>query len=604
MPQPHVHRVILLAGVVIVLCALIAAPAWADNPAQRENARAGTGDWQLANPAANREIEGYASHTSVNRGESLSLFVNTAEPSYTIDVYRMGWYGDAGARLILGGVRRAGVRQPMPEQDPATGLIECDWADPYVLTVDDPDDPTNWVSGVYLAKLTAGTSGKQSYIIFVVREDARPSEYLFQASVTTYQAYNNWGGKSLYAFNSTDGRPARKVSFDRPYAISPNPLAASGHGAGDFLTTNSVPPADPASPAGWEYNMVRWLEREGYDVTYSTSLDTHADPALLRRHKVWLSVGHDEYWTWGMRANIERALAEGVSLAFFSGNVSYWQIRFEPGRSTRAPNRTIVSYKDGAPREDPYALDGDPANDHLVTVRWREPPVNRPEEALIGVMYDGNPVDQDIVIGDEAHWVLSGTGLRAGDRLPGLLGYEADRRFGYAPSGTAVVAHSPYQAGQDTFYADMTVYRHPSGASVFAAGSIQWSWGLDDFNAPRLRGPRLHPAARQIARNVLARLAGDVFPAAVLRAPDHGRAGVPVPFDAGASSDPDGKITGYRWTFGDGQGSEGLRAEHVYERPGVYQAALTVTDDRGAASRAAAEIRIGPRRADAEAARP
>lgn len=604
MLHPCVHRVILLVGLAGTLYIIAAMPAWADNPVQRENARAGASDWQLTTPAANREIEGYASRTSVNRGESLNLFVNTAEASYTIDVYRMGWYEGAGARLILGGIQRTGRRQPMPDQDPATGLIECDWTDPYVLTMDDPNDPTKWVSGVYLAKLTAGTSGRQSYIVFVVREDARPSEYLFQASVTTYQAYNNWGGKSLYAFNSADGRPAHRVSFNRPYAISPNPLATSGNGAGDFLTTNSVPPTDPASPAGWECNMVRWLEREGYDVTYSTSLDTHADPTLLLAHKVWLSVGHDEYWTWEMRVNVERALAHGVSLAFFSGNVSYWQVRIEPSRSAREPNRTIVSYKDEAMREDPYALDGDPTNDHLVTVRWREPPVNRPEEALIGVMYDGNPVDQDIVIRDETHWVLSGTGLRAGERLPGLLGYEVDRQFGYAPSGTAIVAHSPYQVGQDTFYADMIVYRHPGGASVFAAGSIQWSWGLDDFNAPRLRTPRLHPAVQHMTRNVLARFAGDVFPSAVLRAPGHGGAGAPVPFDGGGSSDQDGRIVSYRWTFGDGHEGGGVKTEHVYERPGLYRVVLTITDDRGAASCATADVRITQPRTDGGDARP
>ncbi|MES4785340.1 MAG: hypothetical protein C4294_05415, partial [Nitrospiraceae bacterium] len=357
----------------VFFSAFCSAPVEAANPIQLENLRPGTAAWQLTQPAEYGEIEGYASLTSVNRGGQISFFVNTAEPFYTIDIYRMGWYGGAGARLVRGGITRKGIQQSIPSPDPLTGLIECNWTDPYVLITSNPADPSDWLSGIYLAKLTAGVSGKQSYIIFAVREDDRPSDYLVQSSVTTYQAYNNWGGKSLYQFNSV-GSPARKVSFNRPYVGSENPLAARGNGAGDFLTNNSVPPKDPASPAGWEYNMVRWLEREGYDVTYSTNIDTHANPMLLALHKAWLSIGHDEYWSWEMRANIERARDRNVGLAFFSGNTCYWQIRLEPSPTTGEPNRTIVAYKDEALREDPYALDADPTNDHFITSRWREPP--------------------------------------------------------------------------------------------------------------------------------------------------------------------------------------------------------------------------------------
>src|SRR5690348_6729637 len=258
-----------LAQTVLLVCLLL--PTWsgAATRIELENARPGTSAWQLTNPAEFGEIEGYASLTSVQRGRQVKLFVNTTDASYSIDVYRMGWYGGAGARLVLGSVHRSGTHQQIPEPDPETGLIECDWTDPYVLTTANPADPTDWLSGIYLAKLTTA-GGKQSYIIFVVREEERASEYLFQSSVTTFQAYNNWGGKSLYQFNSV-GRLARKVSFNRPYAPSENPIAAFGSGAGEFLTNNS--PGDRISSAGWEYNLVRWLEREGYDVTYSTNID-------------------------------------------------------------------------------------------------------------------------------------------------------------------------------------------------------------------------------------------------------------------------------------------------------------------------------------------
>jgi hypothetical protein len=363
------------------------------------------------------------------------------------------------------------------------------------------DDQEDWVSGIYLVKLTASTSGAQAYIIFVVRDDTRTSDFLFQSSVTTYQAYNNWGGKSLYDFNSVRGR-AYKVSFNRPYAISSNPAAAYGNGAGDFVTNNAVPPTDGSSASGWEYSMVRWLEQEGYDVTYSTNVDTHSDIWLLRRHKGWLSVGHDEYWTWQMRANVEGARDRGVNLAFFSGNVCYWQIRLEPSILTGEPDRTIVSYKDDAPMCDPYARP-ELGKRHLMTVRWRDQPVNRPEESLIGVMYDGNPIDGDIIISTSDHWSMQGTELQAGDRLPRLLGYEADRSFGNAPADTTILAQSAYMFEDRPHLAHMASYSLPTGTTVFATGTIQWSWGLDDFNAPHLRKSSLNPHAQQITRNVL-----------------------------------------------------------------------------------------------------
>ncbi|HSE58889.1 MAG TPA: N,N-dimethylformamidase beta subunit family domain-containing protein [Nitrospiraceae bacterium] len=502
------HPCSRLAGLLLRLTwslFLMQVDVWAEtNPVQRENARPGTTEWRLTNPALHREIEGYASLTSVNRGHPIKFYVHTQDRFYRLEIYRMGWYGGAGARLVHGPVTLRGISQPMPSMDPQTGLVECAWQDSYLLVAGNGTDQEEWVSGIYLAKLTAGISGAQAYIIFVVRDETRPSDFLFQSSVTTYQAYNNWGGKSLYDFNSAGGRRAYKVSFNRPYAISSNAAAAYGNGAGDFLTNNAVPPTDASSPSGWEYNMVRWLEREGYDVTYSTSIDTHADARLLDRHKGWLSVGHDEYWTWQMRAHVEGGRDRGVHLAFFSGNVCYWQIRLEPSTITGELDRTMVSYKDDAATRDPFAR-AESGKRHLMTVRWRDEPVNRPEESLIGVMYDGNPVDADIVVTKPDHWTMTGTELRPGDRLPRLLGYEADRVFGSGPPGTTVLAESPYTFEGRRHLAHMTIYAHHNGAIVFAAGTIQWSWGLDDFNVPNLRKSSLNPSVRQITKNVLAR---------------------------------------------------------------------------------------------------
>jgi hypothetical protein len=492
-----------------------------------ENTKPGTTHWQLINPATKREIEGYASLTSVNRGDEIKFFVSTKEPSYTIEIFRMGWYGGAGGRQTAPQVTRKSVKQPLPQVDQVTGSIECNWKDPYVLKIPyNPADPTQWASGFYLAKLTTSKSGKQSYIIFVVRDDSRTSDFLFQSSVTTYQAYNNWGGMSLYRWNSR-GKQAYKVSFNRPYALSPNLKAAYGVGAGEFLT--NFQPKRRTSSAGWEYNMVRWLEREGYDVTYCTDIDTHENridqysgKPMLLLHKAFLSVGHDEYWSWNMRQNVKAARDAGVSLGFFSSNTCYWQIRFEASGLTKQLNRTIVTYKEGAAL-DPFARDSNPNNDYLVTTTWRSKPVSLPEEALIGVMYQTFQVNADIVIDHTApDWLLANTqlsrsktqasvdtNLKVGDkeiRLEGLLGYEVDRMFSNAPPNTIRIAHSPYRYRKGIRYADMTVYTAKSGATVFATGSMQWNWGLDDYNAPQVRPSLLNADAQAITRNILAKI--------------------------------------------------------------------------------------------------
>jgi hypothetical protein len=202
-----------------------------------------------------------------------------------------------------------------------------------------------------------------------------------------------------------------------------------------------------------------------------------------------------------MRNHVEIARNSGTHLAFFSANTCYWQIRFEDNL------RTMVSHKETALATDPIAADGNPLNDHLTTTLWRNVPVSRAEEALIGVMYVASPVDGDIVIDNPAHWVFANTNLQRGDRLVGLLGYEVDAITGAAsPPNRERLAHSPYETDDgETGFSDMTLYTMPNGTLVFATGSIQWSWGLDAFG-PSSRGNRVSPAAQQITRNVLDRM--------------------------------------------------------------------------------------------------
>jgi Viral BACON domain len=438
----------------------------------------------MSSEAKPGEIEGYASATSVAHGEAIRIYVTTVSATYTVNIYRLGWYGGAGGRHVAGPFHRTGIRQRIPNPDPVTGFLECDWTDPLALTV-----PNDWVTGVYLAKLTADDLRRDKYVLFVVRDDARDSLHNFQLSVTTSQAYNPWGGRSLYPHNS-NGPAADVVSFNRPYT--------DGSGTGNFLWR-------------WEYNMVRFLEREGYDVAYTTNVDTHRDAAQLRRHADLLSVGHDEYWTYEMRRNVEQAIAAGVHIGFFSANTAYWQMRFEPSRVNGEPYRTMVSYKEDAMQRDPFANDNNYANDLLITTKFREAPVSRPEAMMIGVQYVYDPVDDDIVIDDvtSAPWVFEETNLGPGSRLPGLLGYEVDAIAESSPRGIVRLGHSPFvNAKSGGFgYSDMTVYTAPSGATVFATGTIQWSWGLDDWRGTD-RPARANEGAQQITRNVLRRFAG------------------------------------------------------------------------------------------------
>ena len=453
------------------------------NSVQSENAKPGTTAWKITAPGySTGAIEGYASLTSVNRGGRIEFFVNTKDPSYTMDFFRIGYYGGLGGRRMLPTITRTGTVQPACPMD-SLGMVECNWTNPYVLTVPNTSDPTDWMSGIYVIKLTASSSGKQQYIIFAVRDDARFSDLLMAQTVTTYQAYNRWGGKSLYgtlANGSDTANKAMKVSFDRPY------LGGETYGAGQFFGSGLAVP-------GREQAMMQWLEKEGYDVSYATNIDVDNNPALLGNHKAFLSVGHDEYWSWKMRDNIEAARDRGVNLGFFSGNVSYWQVRFEPSVAHNAPSRVMVGYKEFW-KQDPVTPD------YLKTNEFRLAPVNRSEDAMIGVRFvtQAKPA---LCVEDASHWAFTGTGLKNGDCLVNadgtpFLGYEVDEMGPFSPPNTQRLAHSP-STPRKAYYCDMTIYHAASGATVFATGSIEWSLVL--------------PQTQQITRNVLARFVSGAF---------------------------------------------------------------------------------------------
>ncbi len=434
------------------------------NPIDVENQQPGSANWQLGlrgfrvgnDPIGH--VKGYASATSVNKGGAITFYVSV-NPAQTfgIDIYRIGWYQGLGGRLLrrVGPLR--GVQQTTCPTDATTGLIACNWFSAYTLTV-----PSTWTSGVYVALLT-NSQNWQNYIIFVVRDDARTAELLVQISDTTYQAYNNYPsdnttGKSLYAnisygANTTAGNPsAVKVSFDRPYADK---------GAGQFFS--------------YEYYLVRWLERSGYDVTYSSNLDAHVNGSSVQRYKGFISAGHSEYWSKPMYDATLAARAAGVHMAFFSANSIYWQVRFEPSAGN-VPNRVMVCYKTATL---------DPIQGSTTTVRWRDPPASLPEQGLIGIEYTSMVEGAaPYVVTNSSHWIYAGTGFVDGSSVPNIVGGEGDRQVSGQPLPTSsdytLLSRSPYTNSYGAAdYANSSIYRATGGAWVFAAGTFWWSWALD-----------------------------------------------------------------------------------------------------------------------------
>jgi hypothetical protein len=445
-----------------------------------ENCRAGSpfSEWDISG-AGDATIQGYAAQFSVNRGSTVQFKVSTNAAAYQFDIYRMGYYGGAGARRVATVTPSATLPQAQPSclNDAATGLIDCgNWAVSGSWAV-----PATATSGIYFAKVTRIDTGGASHIVFVVRDDASTSNVLFQTSDTTWQAYNNYGGNSLYT-GSPAGR-AYKVSYNRPF----NTRAVDG---GQDWVFNS------------EYPMVRWLESNGYDVSYFSGIDSDRFGSLIQQHRVFMSVGHDEYWSGAQRANVEAARNAGVNLAFFSGNEVFWKTRWENSiDGSGTAYRTLVTYKEthANAKIDPNAA---------WTGTWRDPRFSppadggRPENALTGTIFMANDTGQDYSIivpeadGKMRFWRNTSVATLASGQsatLPvGTLGYEwdADLDNGFRPPGlvrlssttltiNGVLQDNGSTYGNGTLNHALTLYRHSSGARVFGAGTIQWSWGLD-----------------------------------------------------------------------------------------------------------------------------
>ncbi len=492
------------------------AAAASDNPIRRENAKPGTRDWMLTktrtvpgkinNILLNgrcQAIEGYCSANSVRVGETLTVMVSTNPVSdFKLEIFRTGYYNGDGARLVKRFDSVKGVTQP----DPPVGenfVRECQWEPSVEFEI-----PTDWLSGVYLGKLTAEKEDIQSYVIFIVRDD-RPCDFLFQCSELTWAAYNRWPADfSIYTkhkgYTST-GAPSGTVSFDRPYGLFTHPVnkhKKSG-GSGEYLP--------------WEFPLAYWMEQHGYDVSYISNIDTHTDPEGLLRAKGFLSVGHDEYWTLDMYNNVEQARDKGVSLAFFGGNSVLCVVPMLPS-SHGTPNR--------ATRREGWFL---PMPDEI-TEEARRRMMNQvnfelnmgPDGAqLMGARLDlSGPSGRGMGSGNWTcampdHWLFEGTGMKKGDSVKGLLGWEWHGAPAMGLPGMCVVAEGDATIGGRTVgHYTSTLYDGPKGNVVFNAATIWWANGLS--SPPGHQNPARHGVAQrgpdsrvqQITHNLFKRMIG------------------------------------------------------------------------------------------------
>jgi hypothetical protein len=451
---------------------LLPRPRWARAAAdptpdliRRENARPGATDWQLSRVRPDKDgfrspwIEGYCTRQSVKAGESIDVCVSTDPPRpFEIEIFRMGYYGGRGARLMRTLGPFEGKAQPVPQPGPKD-LHECRWEASTTLTI--PDD---WPSGVYLGRLTTRPAGDtepywQSYVVFIVR-DERPADILFQCSDNTWQAYNRWPSRySVYTHPKGTQGPWADVSFDRPYGreaqydgVVNDPLT---FGSGEFLPL--------------EFPLAYWLEQHGYDVTYCCNSDM-LTPDRGLTCKAFLSVGHDEYWDIRQFRSVERMRDEGVSLLFLSGNAVCWVTPLRPSGDGR-PNRIMF-------RGGPYGGDNDYAKNRQ---KDHGPfPEHGPDEGLLMGARNVEPVNGggDWVVTKPDHWIFEGTGVRAGDRIPGLIGWEYHGDPADIPGLEVVGAGTAWVGGVTPQQWTATVYPGPKGNFVFNAATIFWAQGL------------------------------------------------------------------------------------------------------------------------------
>ncbi|WP_253958306.1 DUF4082 domain-containing protein [Rhizobium sp. WYJ-E13] len=489
-----------------VATATLAAPAAAaaaagPNKIALENMKQGNpiSEWGLEGDG-NGTIQGFATEISTNIGQTVDFKIATDSTHYRIDIYRMGYYGGMGARKVdsIEKSLTTAQIQPHPIVDMSLGLIDCgNWSVSASWQI-----PADAVSGVYFAKLVREDGTEDAGIIpFVVRDDASTSDIVFQTSDTTWQAYNAWGGASLY-YGEVPVDPADMIGYLPPNCSCG--LTAIGRASAVSYNRPIITNTSPSGGShdfifGVESSAISWLEQNGYDVSYISGVDATRSGSLLLNHQAYLSVGHDEYWSAEQRANVEAARDSGVNLAFWSGNECYWKVRWESSIDGSGQTyRTMVCYKET------WGSSTDPSS--VGTGTWRDPryadPGQEPENSLTGTMFQVDSYRQDTIsipydYSNLRFWRNTEVSeLNEGDTYnltQNLLGYEwdSDVENGFRPAGLinlslSSVAVNTYLRDYGQTIGDavathsLTMYRAASGALVFGAGTVFWSWGLSD----------------------------------------------------------------------------------------------------------------------------
>ena len=406
----------------------------------------GSDDWRLSRPTFDDRLSAYATRSSGPPGTRLGLKISTIADRFRVRAYRIGAYDGGWGALVWRSKPRPGRVQPQPTFDPVeTRTVVARWRRDLVI------DTTDWRPGYYALKIRTGTR-RETLVPYVVSSPSAEGTVALVAPVTTWQAYNLWGGYSLYAGPEGDRR-SWAVSFDRPYN--------GATGANDYRSA--------------AFPIVVRAERIGIALSYFTNLDLHARPGLLSGSRGYVSMGHDEYWTPAMREAVLRARDAGTNLAFLGANTMYWRVR-AVDRPTGS-DRMIVGYRDDA-----YV---DPLRERVpeqTTARFRDPPASRPERHVVGMQYECYPVDADYVVVSPGWWGFRGTGVRYGDRIAGLVGPEADRVYPdrLTPRPLQVLSDTSYDCRGVTTSSQSVYYTTPSGAGVFTAGTLRWGCALID----------------------------------------------------------------------------------------------------------------------------
>lgn len=432
---------------------------------EAENKKPGSTDWQLTRVRPDRDgqrcpsIEGYCSKQSVKAGESIDIMVSTDQKvQFEIEIFRTGYYGGCGARLMKKLGPFEGNSQPVPKPG-LKGLHECKWKPCTSITI--PDD---WLSGVYLGRLTTLPGDEnlpywQSYVIFIVRDD-RPVDVLFQCSDNTWQAYNRWPNNySVYTHPKGVEGPWADVSFDRPYGrqsqytgVVNDPLS---FGSGEFLSL--------------EQPLSYFLEEHGYDVSYCSNSDM-ISPERGLKCKSFISVGHDEYWDIRQYNSVVKMRDEGVNLLFLSGNSVCWVSPFRASSDGRE-NRIIFR---GGPygAQNKYAVDRENLNGPF--------PERGPDEGFLMGVRNIDPITGggDWIITKPEHWMFKDTGIKKGDRIPGLIGWEYMGEPAPIPGLEIVAEGTAWSGGIKPQKWTSTIYTAPKGNIVFSASTIFWAQAL------------------------------------------------------------------------------------------------------------------------------